>query len=201
VLTFRRPASLAIETARLTLRLPEMSDHVPWANLRRDGETFLRDWEPAWSSDHLTRRAFRNRVWWAQRARDEGKALALFLVRRADARLLGAITLDNIRRGPSQSAQVGYWIGAPPARQGYMAEALAATVAHAFAVLDLGRIEAACLPENVASRGLLERSGFVLEGRATGYLQIAGRWRDHVLYANLRPDRRRATAEAPPCPR
>ncbi|WP_290739923.1 GNAT family protein [Amaricoccus sp.] len=193
MLTFRRHVSLAIETPRLVLRLPEMADHVPWATLRRDGEAFLRPWEPTWSADHLTRKAFRTRVYWAQRARDEGRALALFLVRRPDARLLGAITLDNIRRGPSQSAQVGYWIGAPFARQGYMTEALDAVVRHAFEALDLGRIEAACLPENVASRGLLERSGFVHEGVAVGYLQIAGRWRDHVLYANLRADRRSGT--------
>lgn len=197
MLTFRRPVGLAIETERLTLRLPEMGDHVAWAQLRRQGEPFLRDWEPTWSSDHFSRKAFRNRVYWAWRAREEGRALALFLIRREDARLLGAITLDNIRRGPSQSAQVGYWIGAEFARLGYMTEALAATVAHAFGALDIGRIEAACLPENVASRALLERSGFVYEGVARSYLQINGRWRDHVLYANLRADRRgRADAAA-----
>ncbi|HRO11519.1 GNAT family protein [Amaricoccus sp.] len=174
----------------MTLRLPEMRDHAAWANLRREGETFLRAWEPAWSADHFSRQAFRTRVYWAWRARDEGKALALFLVRREDARLMGAITLDNIRRGPSQSAQVGYWIGPAFARQGLMTEALEAVVVHAFTTLDLSRIEAACLPENVASRTLLERAGFREEGLAEGYLQIGGRWREHVLYALLRADRR-----------
>ena len=196
MLMFRRSAPPPIETQRLILRLPEMSDFAAWAQLRRDGEAFLRDWEPSWSADHLTRRAFRSRVYWAWRARDEGRALALFLIRRADNRLMGAITLDNIRRGPSQSAQVGYWIGEEFARQGYMSEALAAAVHHAFAALDLSRIEAACLPENAASRALLERAGFKYEGVAQSYLQIAGRWRNHVLYANLRGDRRgRAPAE------
>jgi ribosomal-protein-alanine N-acetyltransferase len=103
---------------------------------------------------------------------------------------MGAITLDNIRRGPSQSAQVGYWIGPDFARRGLMSEALAAVMHHAFSVLDLSRVEAACLPENVASRALLERSGFRNEGMAEGYLQIGGRWREHVLYAILRADRR-----------
>ena len=189
VLGFRRSAPPAIETERMTLRLPEMRDHAAWAMLRRRGESFLREWEPSWSADHFSRRAFRNRVYWAWRARDEGKALALFLIRREDARLMGAITLDNIRRGPSQSAQVGYWIGPEFARQRLMSEALAAVVDHAFGVLDLSRIEAACLPENVASRALLERSGFRNEGMAEGYLQIGGRWREHVLYAILRADR------------
>jgi ribosomal-protein-alanine N-acetyltransferase len=190
MLMFRRNSSAAIETQRMALRLPEMGDHAAWSLLRRQGEEFLRAWEPTWSQDHLTRKAFRNRVYWAWRAREEGRALALFLIRRGDDRLMGAITLDNIRRGPAQSAQVGYWIGPEFARQGLMTEALSAVVHHAFAALDLSRIEAACLPENVPSRALLDRTGFKYEGVAQSYLQINGRWRNHVLYANLRGDRR-----------
>jgi ribosomal-protein-alanine N-acetyltransferase len=174
----------------MLLRLPEIGDHAAWSKLRREGEAFLKDWEPSWSADHFTRKAFRNRVYWAWRSREEGRALALFLIRRTDLRLIGAITLDKIRRGPAQSATVGYWIGPEFARQGFMAEALAAAVGHAFGALDLSRIEAACLPENVASRGLLERAGFKYEGIAQSYLQINGRWRNHVLYASLRGDRR-----------
>jgi ribosomal-protein-alanine N-acetyltransferase len=71
-----------------------------------------------------------------------------------------------------------------------MTEALEAVVHHAFGSLDLSRIEAACLPENAPSRALLERAGFKYEGVAQSYLQINGRWRNHVLYANLRGDRR-----------
>lgn len=190
MLGLRRASGPVVETQRLVLRLPRAEDHVAWSQLRREGEAFLRDWEPTWSADHFSRKSFRNRVYWAGRARSEGRALALFLSRREDDRLLGAITLDNIRRGPAQSATVGYWIGPEFARQGFMSEALAAVVHHAFTALDLSRIEAACLPENAASRGLLERSGFKYEGVAQSYLQIAGRWRNHVLYANLRGDRR-----------
>jgi ribosomal-protein-alanine N-acetyltransferase len=196
MLRFRRASGPVVETQRLVLRLPAAADHAAWTGLRREGEAFLREWEPTWSVDHFTRRSFRNRVYWAARARSEGRALALFLMRRGDDALLGAITLDNIRRGPAQSATIGYWIGPEHARQGYMSEALAAVVHHAFTALDLSRIEAACLPENAASRGLLERSGFKYEGVAQSYLQINGRWRNHVLYANLRGDRRgRATLE------
>ncbi|NBX42833.1 MAG: N-acetyltransferase, partial [Rhodobacteraceae bacterium] len=54
-------------------------------------------------------------------------------------------------------------------------------------------IESACLPENTASRGLLEKCGYKYEGVAQSYLQINGRWRNHVLYANLRSDRRGRT--------
>ena len=112
------------------------------------------------------------------------------LARREDDAILGAVTLDNIRRGPAQSATLGYWIGQPHARQGYMREAIVALSHYAFRRLDLSRLEAACLEENAASRGLLEKAGFKYEGVAQSYLQIAGRWRNHVLYAQLRSDRR-----------
>ena len=88
---------------------------------------------------------------------------------------------------------LGYWSGQPFARQGYMREAIGSVVHYAYGKLDLSRIEAACLPENAASRGLLEKSGFKYEGVAQSYLQIDGRWRTHVLYAALRHDRRGRT--------
>ena len=182
-----------IETERLTLRQPQLSDYRDWSSLREQSADFLVPWEPQWASDHLSRKGFTNRVYWAQRSISAGSAVPLFLVRREDEVLLGAITLDNIRRGPAQSGTLGYWVGAPYARQGYMREAIAGMVHHAFERLDLSRLEAACLPENQASRRLLEKCGFKYEGVAQSYLQINGRWRTHVLYAALRGDRRGKT--------
>ncbi|MDO5604949.1 MAG: GNAT family protein [Paracoccus sp. (in: a-proteobacteria)] len=190
---FGRRRQLRLETERMVLRLPQHSDFAAWTALREGSRDFLIPWEPAWSEDHLSRKAFTNRVYWAQRANKAETAIPFFLERSVDGALLGAITLDNIRRGPAQMATIGYWIGAAHARQGYMAEAIGAVVRHAFATLDLSRIEAACLPDNAASRALLERAGFKYEGVAQSYLQINGRWRTHVLYANLRHDRRGRT--------
>ena len=189
---FGRRRPLRLETERMVLRLPIHTDFAPWVELRVDSRAFLIPWEPVWATDHLSRKSFTNRVYWAQRASRNGTALPLFLIRR-DGEFLGAITLDNIRRGPVQAGTVGYWIGAPFARQGYMREAILALVHHAFAVMDLSRVEAACLPENTPSRGVLEKCGFKYEGVAQSYLQINGRWRNHVLYANLRNDRRGRT--------
>ena len=191
MLSFRR--KLRIETDRLTLRPPLHSDFNAWAAIRDESRDYLTPWEPTWSPDHLSRKAFTNRVTWATRSIHGGTAVPLFLVRRADDALIGAITLDNIRRGPAQAGTLGYWTGQRYARNGYMAEAIAAVTHHAFEKLGLSRLEAACLPENAASRGLLERSGFKYEGVAQSYLQINGRWRTHVLYACLCLDRRGRT--------
>ena len=191
---FRR-RSVSILTARLSLRLPEHRDFREWAKLRHESKAFLSPWEPIWAPDHLSRASFTNRVYWSQRAVKNGNAVPLFVFHKEAGQLVGAITLDNIRRGPSQVGTIGYWVGQQYARQGFMSEAIIAMVAHAFGALDLSRVESACLPNNVASRGVLEKAGFKYEGVAQSYIQINGRWRNHVLYAALRGDRRgRSTA-------
>ena len=186
-----------IETPQLLLRLPQHSDYQQWLALRRASQDFLKSWEPLRSEDHLSRQSFTNRVYWSRRSYAAGTGCPVFLFRRSDAALLGAITLDNIRRGPVQAGTIGYWIGKPYLRQGYMREAMDALRIYAFDKLDLSRLEAACLPENIASRRLLEKTGFKYEGVAQSYLQIAGRWRTHVLYAALRHDRRGRTDVSP----
>ena len=71
-----------------------------------------------------------------------------------------------MRRGVAETASLGYWMGEPFARQGYMTEALPLVLDFAFGRLRLHRVEAACLPTNVPSRAVLLRSGFAEEGYA-----------------------------------
>ena len=127
---FGRRDLIHIPTARCYLRLPERRDHLDWARLRRESAEFLRIWEPVWAKDHFSKQSFKNRVYWARRVFAEESAIPLFIFRQTDDALLGGITLDNIRRGPSQSATLGYWIGQGYARQGYMSEAIMALVAY-----------------------------------------------------------------------
>lgn len=190
---FGRAKKPRIDTDRLILRPPQHGDYRAWSALRASSKEFLTKWEPVWSEDHLSRKSFTNRVYWANRSVTSGSALPMFIVRREDQALVGALTLDNIRRGPSQAGSIGYWVGQAFARHGYMSEALAHVAEYAFTTLDLSRLEAGCLPENTPSRGVLEKAGFKYEGVAQSYLQIHGRWRNHVLYANLRSDRRGRT--------
>jgi ribosomal-protein-alanine N-acetyltransferase len=170
---------------RVWLRVPQMSDYGEWAHLRGGSEGFLRPWEPEWAPDELTRSAFRRRLRHYQRDMRDGVGYAFFLLRNGDNTLLGGATLTNARRGVSQSISIGYWIGAPYARQGYMTAALKALVPFVFENLGFHRLEAACLPSNAASRTLLEKCGFRHEGLARKYLRINGQWQDHLLYAAI----------------
>ena len=50
-----------IQTDRVLLRTPQMSDYADWAELRSASHDFLTPWEPVWPADDLTRAAFRRR--------------------------------------------------------------------------------------------------------------------------------------------
>ena len=82
---------------------------------------------------------------------------------------------------------VGYWCGRPYAPHGHTLAAVRALSDFAFRTLGLHRLEAACIPENAASRTLLIKAGFDEEGFAKAYLKINGVWRDHVLFGLISP--------------
>ena len=100
--------------------------------------------------------------------------------------LVGGLTVSNIRRRAAQYANLGYWMGEEFAGRGLMSEAVGALLPFYFDTLGLHRLHAAFLPHNMASRRVLEKNGFKEEGYAENYLQIDGKWADHVLFALTR---------------
>ena len=167
------------------IRVPEMGDYEQWSNLRLQSRDFLAPWEPIWPANDLTRAAFRSRIRHYGRDIGDDAAYPYFIFDHAGGALVGALTLSNVRRGVAQAGTLGYWIGEPFARRGYMTSAVRLMLGFAFRHLGLHRVEAACLPHNEASVRLLRTCGFAQEGLARGYLRIAGEWRDHLLFARL----------------
>ena len=94
-------------------------------------------------------------------------------------------TLDGIERGPVQSCHLGYWVDEEHNGRGLATAAVADMLGVAFGELELHRVQAATLPHNAASQRVLERNGFERIGLARGYLRIAGRWQDHVLFQRI----------------
>ena len=165
-----------------------LDDQRAWAALREASREFLQPWEPRWPKDHLSRGAFKRRIRWVAAEACAERAFSFLIFNRHEHALIGGITVSNIRRGPSRSASLGYWVGEAHARQGYMRDAVERVAKFAFETLNLVRLEAACLENNAASRALLERCGFTVEGIVRGYLEVNGTVRDHVLYARLAED-------------
>ena len=179
----------AIAGEGVYLRAPQMADFPEWASVREGSRAFLTPWEPVWPPDDLTRGAFRRRLKRYAEDQRADQAYAFLIFRADDNALIGGLTLANLRRGVAQAGSIGYWIGEPFTRRGYMTAAVRALLPFAFDTLRLHRLEAACIPDNAASIRLLERTGFRREGYAREYLCINGIWADHLLYARLKNDK------------
>jgi ribosomal-protein-alanine N-acetyltransferase len=67
--------------------------------------------------------------------------------------------------------------------QGLTGEAIELVLGFAFERVGLHRVQAAIMPRNARSLRVVEKLGFRREGFAERYLQIAGKWEDHVLFA------------------
>ncbi|WP_149739661.1 GNAT family protein [Rhizobium sp. RU20A] len=183
----RPPETVTIADADYLLRLPVVGDYRAWTGLRSESRAFLEPWEPAWRAEDLTEGAFRDRVARSEQEFSAGQAVALLLFSRRSDALLGGITIGHIRRGAAQSCMIGYWMGERHAGHGHMSAAVGLVIPYIFSVLQLHRIEAACIPDNDRSVRLLEKAGFEQEGYLRKYLKINGQWRDHLLFSRLAP--------------
>ncbi|MHB1110542.1 MAG: GNAT family N-acetyltransferase [Devosia sp.] len=185
---FARDDTPVLMGPRVTLRAPRPSDYAAWRALRKESRDFLKPFEPRWSEADLSRSVFSARL---KRGREEAKAgtdHTFFIFLRDGERelLVGGLTLSNIRRRAAQYVILGYWMGRAFAGQGLMTEAVGTVIPFVFETLGLHRIHAAFLPANTASRRVLEKNGFKEEGYAENYLQIDGKWCDHVLFGLTR---------------
>ncbi|MCZ6590827.1 MAG: GNAT family protein [Alphaproteobacteria bacterium] len=180
---------------KVYLRSPTERDWRAYVEVRAASRKFLEPWEPTWPPDALGREAYFRRLnRYAADWRD-GVGHSFFIFGNDDNALLGGISMSNVRRGVAQCGTLGYWIGEPHARQGYMNEALRLIIEFCFGQLGLHRIEAACLPHNDASQKLLQRADFTQDGYARKYLKIRGEWQDHLLYSLLAEDHKSTSPE------
>lgn len=168
------------------IRYPAMADRDEFVKLRQQSKRFHKMWEPTppqgfdpYGSEAFTR---------FQMTANRDGVKRFLLCRTEDGAIVGVITLSEIIRGCFQSAYMGYWIGTPFARCGYMTDGLRLALRHAFREMKLHRVEANIQPTNEASIALVRRAGFTKEGYSRRYLKIAGRWRDHERWAILKED-------------
>jgi len=127
------------------------------------------------------------------READAGRMIAGAIVNHPDGRLLGGIGLSSISLG-NATADVGYWIAAAERGKGVATRATALLVDWGFAELRLARIGLLADIDNVASRRVARRLGFVEEGVLRGYMMTRRGRRDSVVYGRLATDPGRQSA-------
>jgi ribosomal-protein-alanine N-acetyltransferase len=168
---------------RSYLRRPERADGRELVALNRASRSLHR----GWVSPPVTIAQFSAYLRRCDGRENEG----LLLCRLADDAIVGVVNFNQIFRGALKSAYIGYYMGKPFAGAGFMSEGVGLALRHGFRRLRLHRVEANIQPGNEASRRVVTRNGFRLEGYSPRYLKVGGRWRDHERWAALadaRPD-------------
>lgn len=173
---------------KVILRAPKTSHYDEWVRIRAESQASLQPFEPLWARDELTRSAYKRRVRRHDDERMRGFGYAFFVFEASTDKLVGGCNLNNVRRGVLQAGSIGYWCGVRQRRMGYILDAVKACLSYSFNELGLHRVEAACIPDNEASRNLLLKAGFQEEGMARKYLKINGIWQDHITFARLAED-------------
>ncbi len=162
-------------------RLVTLDDVPVLAELLRANREFLAPWDPIRSDDYFTVDGQRAVIRDALARYEQGSVLPHVLLGDS-GRVAGRITLNGIVRGPFQSCSLGYWVSAADNGRGLATAAVRDIIRVAFEELGLHRIQAETLLHNVRSQRVLERNGFVRFGMAPAYLNIAGKWQDHIMY-------------------
>jgi ribosomal-protein-alanine N-acetyltransferase len=165
----------------VVLRSPTIDDRSEYVSLRRRSRALLLPWEPHTPRGGLPAPAkvFERLLLTASTE----TSVRFLIIERSSGRIAGQVSINQIFRGPFNNALLGYWLGEGWTGKGYMTEALALAVEHAFGTLGLHRVEANIIPSNAPSMALVKRLGFRREGVAKRYLQIAGKYQDHVHWA------------------
>ena len=149
--------------------------------VRSRNRAHLEPWEPQRDVRFYTFPGQREVVETALAAREAGRGFSFVI--EVDGRLAGAVNLNNVTRGVFQNADLGYWVDGALIGRGVATEAVRQAIRFAFGEAGLHRVQAAALPRNVRSLRVLEKVGFREEGTALRYLQIAGAWEDHRIFA------------------
>jgi len=102
-----------------------------------------------------------------------------------DDKFIGKIKLSNIVQGVFKSGIIGYSIDKDYEGKGYMKEAVNLVLKYSKEELDLHRIEASILVDNIKSKGVLNSCGFKEVGLNEKYLFINGAWRDHITFYKI----------------
>lgn len=144
---------------------------------------FMSPWDPLRDDVYFTEEVQRRLVAESLTAQDDGRALEHVIL--DGGSIVGRIRLAGIVRGAFQSSPIGYWVAREHNGRGLATAAVAEMLGIAFGELGLHRVQAETLEHNVASQRVLARNGFEAIGLAPAYLQIAGRWQDHILWQRL----------------
>jgi ribosomal-protein-alanine N-acetyltransferase len=179
-------SSLRLETARLVLREPNDDDAAALLAYHQRNEARFARWEPKRGTEVAQHLQW---IEWRRAEGEAGRARTFLACDRSNPQLLvGSVNLDAVMRGgPESSAMLSYSVDGAYEGRGYAREAVAATIAYAFDVLELASLSATYDPANARSGGLLARLGFRIVAQTDTIPGMERLMRAQVLAMLLRP--------------
>ena len=98
---------------------------------------------------------------------------------------IGAVPQTDVHRF---SAEVGFWLGQSHWNKGIITKALPVFCNYLFTKFDFNRLTANVFEGNDASQKVLEKNGFVLEGKLRKSVFKENKFVDHYIYGLLKED-------------
>ena len=174
---------MRLDAGPIYVRFAEPEDADAMVDLLERNHSFFAPYEPRRAPEQLRPDVQRELLAAIEARRGRGDEYAFGVFLAEGDLLIGRVNLTNVVRRAFMNAYLGYYLDRAYNGRGYMTKAVDAVVDFAFGPGRLHRVQAAVMPDNLASNRVLEKVGFRREGFAPRYLRIDDRWRDHYLYA------------------
>lgn len=179
---------IVIHTPRMVLRPLRGSDRDEFVRVHELSRKHFEPWSPAPPPEQTLDQFFLQQLERTGTTERDGSGMRRVGVL-ADGSIVGIFNLDQVFRGPFLNCYAGWKVSLDRCHQGLATEGVRGLLDAAFtpepAGLGLHRVQANVIPSNAASLRVAEKCGFRREGVALRYLQIAGAWQDHVMYAKV----------------
>ena len=173
---------MELKTKQLTLKISDFEDIEKIKSYDQRNALHLNKWRGSFIPITDEEYHNRNKMW--KKKYDEKIAFRFFIFGNENLeKIIGTCNFTHLHYGKFQACYLGYQLDANEEGKGLMFEALQEAIRFIFEDLKLHRIMAAYMPENKRSANLLKRLEFEIEGYAKNYLNINGKWEDHVLTA------------------
>lgn len=177
------------ETKRLILKIltPDKCNSV--LRFYKDNCALFEKYNPIMPKNYYTTDYQRNTLSAEYKSFLSGKSIRYYIYEKSNTkRIIGTISLNDIKKAFSSSAVIGYRFGSEYHHNGYATESLEKLILALFKEEHIHRIEAYIQPDNIPSKKLIERLGFQYEGICYSHTMVAQHWEDMERYSIISTD-------------
>ena len=175
---------ISLSSSRLLLKQCSPDEASAIIDYYERNQDFLKPFEPTRTDEFYTESFWKQLLTIENKNDFELTQLRLFIFKKSDpSRVIGVTNYSGFIRGVFQACYLGYGLDELQQGEGFMHEALTEGIRFLFEERNPHRVMANCMVSNQRSLNVLNRLGFVEEGRAKDYLYINGKWEDHVMTA------------------